>query len=74
MNANIKVRYIGTNPIFTTNKIYQVLAMDGSSGSSARYIILEDAGFPYVVSPFGGVNADVELVSVTYPGEIQLYP
>lgn len=34
MNANIKVRYIGSNPDFTANQIYQVLALDGSTGST----------------------------------------
>lgn len=74
MCVNIKVKYIGTNTeLFTVDQIYTVLAMDGSTGSQGRYIILADDSKPYVVSPFGS-SPDVELVSIVQSSQVQIYP
>lgn len=73
MNANIRAKYIGSNPIFTVNQDYQVLALDMSTGSTVRFGVLDDNGVLQVGS-FGGGTPDWTLVSITYPGEVQIYP
>jgi hypothetical protein len=67
MNANVRLKYVGENEeVFTTDKVYQVIAFVGTG----QPVLLTDA------NTFGPVNlnADWELVSVTYPGEVTLFP
>jgi hypothetical protein len=67
MCANIKVKYVGSNPAFTFDKVYQVLAVSGTS----VVIMSDDAGF---LATFPLSDPDIELVSVTAPDQVQLYP
>lgn len=72
MNANIKLKYKGSNPDFTLDGIYQVLGLS-ADGGTPYVIILSDVG-QLVATHLQGGSPDFELVSVTVPGEVQLYP
>lgn len=69
MSANVKIRYKGTNPDFTYDGIYQSLGFIGDS--TVKFVLLTDSN-QFVA--FNANDADIELVSITYPGEVQIYP
>lgn len=76
MSANIKVRYTNTvvdpDVHFTFDAIYQVLSTSVDSGT-VFLVVLNDVGKLQGVTT-GQPNSHFELVSVTYPGDVQIYP
>ena len=67
---DIKVKYIGQDEErWTTNQVYQVLAIDGAAG--IRIVLYSDTTNNLHVE---ALNADWELVSVSHPSETQLHP
>jgi len=71
MCANAKVKYVGSNAAFTADKIYPVLSISLNGSTPVFVILADDASF---MAGFPPSDPDIELVSVTYPGDIQLYP
>lgn len=76
MSASIRIKYIGTDPDpdihFTFDQVYQVLATTADGGSVLQ-VVLNDIGKLQSVTT-GASNSNFELVSITYPGEVQIYP
>lgn len=76
MSANIKIKYTGTvvdpDVHFTFDAVYQALSASVDSGT-VFLVVLNDIGKLQGVTT-GAVNSNFELVSITYPGEVQIYP
>lgn len=76
MNANIKIKYTDTivdpDVHFTFDQSYQVLSVTGD-GATVWLVVLNDIGKLQSVTA-GATNSHFELVSITYPGEVQIYP
>jgi hypothetical protein len=80
MQMLVKLKYVGTGGDdvetgLTTNNVYVALVITtvGKSGNAPSAIILDDSGLPYTTHSIAQ-PLYWEVVSVTAPGEVQIYP
>lgn len=77
MSALVKIKYVGQgefniHPDLTLNQVYTVLGFDGSVTAQLQAIIVNGSTLKLVI---GLGSADIwELVSVTVPGDVTLFP
>lgn len=78
MSATLKIKYVGTGdwdiyPDLVFDKVYTSIAVTVHAFNNIQVLILGESNELKAVT---GLDQPLiwELVSVTYPGEIQLYP
>jgi hypothetical protein len=78
MSATLKIKYVGQGEYniytdLTFEKIYTTLALTVHAFNNIQALILDDND---VIKAVAGMDQPLiwELVSVTYPGEVTLFP